>query len=308
MIGYFIYFFLVIFEVLQEGVLYICYDKREEIIIIQFQLWEFVVFEEGDWSSCFLMVFFFGVFICLVVVMVVLGLVAWQGLLLSFVLYIILGLLMVFIIIGYGVMYLWLNYFYWNGLGYLFLIFFYVSLLEMARWYLGLWDGVFFLYCLFQLVQVVFLLVFMFGVLSYLVLGGFFKIWLGCSGLLLLLLINFGVIIVCIGIYCCEGRGGVLFFLLVFMFLFIVLVFFEIEQLGLFNIFWSMELMFLFMFLDLFILGGLFGYYFRCIFIQNMQFSEVLFCFQFKAVNVLLLGQYKECKCLLQELYDGISI
>ena|GEM_PF-2128092 len=308
MIGHPTYLFPVTLEALQEGVLYICYDKREETTTIQPQLWEPAAFEEGDRSSRFLMVLFLGALTCLAVVMVVLGLVARQGLLLSFALYITSGLLMVFIITGYGAMYLWPSHPYWNGLGYLFLIFFHVSLLEMARRYLGLRDGAPLLHRLFQLAQVALLLVFMPGVLSYPVLGGFFKIWLGRSGLMLLLLINLGVIIACIGTYRREGRGGALLFLLAFMFSLIALALFEVEQLGSFNTPWSMELTLLFMLLDLLTLGGLFGHYLRRTFIQNTQLSEALSRSQLKAANALLLGQYKERKRLSQELHDGISI
>lgn len=302
------YLFPVTLEASQEGVLYICYDKREETITIQPQLWEPAAFEEGDRSSRFLMVLFLGALTCLAVVMVVLGLVARQGLLLSFALYITSGLLMVFIITGYGAMYLWPSHPYWNGLGYLFLIFFHVSLLEMARRYLGLRDGAPLLHRLFQLAQVALLLVFMPGVLSYPVLGGFFKIWLGRSGLMLLLLINLGIIIACIGTYRREGRGGALLFLLAFMFSLIALALFEVEQLGSLNTPWSMELTLLFILLDLLTLGGLFGHYLRRTFIQNTQLSEALSRSQLKAANALLLGQYKERKRLSQELHDGISI
>jgi signal transduction histidine kinase len=146
------------------------------------------------------------------------------------------------------------------------------------------------------------------GVLSYPVLGGFFKIWLGRSGLMLLLLINLGIIIACIGTYRREGRGGALLFLLAFMFSLIALALFEVEQLGSLNTPWSMELTLLFILLDLLTLGGLFGHYLRRTFIQNTQLSEALSRSQLKAANALLLGQYKERKRLSQELHDGISI
>lgn len=308
MIGHPTYLFPITLEASQEGVLYICYDKREETITVQPQLWEPAAFEEGDRSSRFLMVLFLGALTCLAVVMVVLGLVARQGLLLSFALYITSGMLMVFVITGYGAMYLWPNHPYWNGLGYLFLIFFHVSLLEMAGRYLGLRQGAPHLHRMFQLAQVLLLLVFMPAVLSFPVLEGFFKIWLGRSGLMLLLLINLGIIIACIGTYRREGRGGALLFLLAFMFSLIALALFEVEQLGSLNTPWSMELTLLFMLLDLLTLGALFGHYLRRTFMEHTQLSEALSRSQLKAANALLLGQYKERKRLSQELHDGISI
>jgi signal transduction histidine kinase len=308
MIGHPTYLFPITLEASQEGVLYICYDKREETITIQPQLWEPAAFEERDRSSRFLMVLFLGALTCLAVVMVVLGLVARQGLLLSFALYITSGMLMVFVITGYGAMYLWPNHPYWNGLGYLFLIFFHVSLLEMGGRYLGLRQGAPHLHRMFQLAQVLLLLVFMPAVLSFPVLEGFFKIWLGRSGLMLLLLINLGIIIACIGTYRREGRGGALLFLLAFMFSLIALALFEVEQLGSLNTPWSMELTLLFMLLDLLTLGALFGHYLRRTFMEHTQLSEALSRSQLKAANALLLGQYKERKRLSQELHDGISI
>lgn len=288
--------------------LYIRYDKREETLTLQPKLWEEAAFDRQDQGAGFLIILFLGALTCLAGVVTVLGVIARQPLLLSFAVYAISGLLMVYIVTGYGAMYLWPDHPYLNGLGYLFVIIFHLSLLQMAKLYLRLRTVAAGLHRLFHLEQALLLFVFLPGVLSYPILSGGFKIWLGRLGLLLLLVVNLGIIVASWLAYRRQSRVGALFFLLAFMFSLAALVLFELEQLGSVNTIWNTELTLLFMLLDLLTMGALFGHYLRRTFIEHAQLSEALSRSRLKAANALLMGQFEERKRLSQELHDGISI
>lgn len=303
-------FFLypVVLQPLETREVYVLYRKIGETITLSTELFDHEIFTRKDRRESFRFTLFLGFLICITGAASLVALASRQKLLLSFAGYCIACLLMVLVMTGYGFMYLWPNVPYWNGLGYLFVIFYYLSMLQMTRIYMEtkkytpLFDQ------FFIFVQVMLITVFAPFVLSHWYLPTFWKVLVGRSGILLLLLSTAGLIIASIYIIHKKRTWGSFFFLLGFGFTILAVVLFSIEQIGSIDTFWGAETTLLFILLDFIILSIVFSNQIRQTFVRNTQLKQELTQLQLTAANALLEGQLEERRRLSRELHDGISI
>lgn len=302
----FVYSFSI--EAQQSIEVYICYRKIGETITLNTELWEAQHFAIKDRNEHFTFSIFLGFLICITIITVFIAAVSRQPLLLSFALYCISCLLMVLVITGYGFMYIWPNQPYWNGLGYLFVSFYYMSMIQMTKLYLETSHYAPLAHRFFNIAQLLILFVFVPFVLVHWHLPSIAKTIIGKSGLVVLLLSTLMIIGTSLLIIFKKRTWGSVVFLIGFGFTITAAIFFELEQLGAQDTIWDIEMTLLFILLDFILLLVVFSNQIRQTFVKNNQLQKDLAQSKLTAANALLEGQLNERRRLSQELHDGISI
>lgn len=292
----------------EQAEVFILYRKIGETITLNTELWEKKAFDIQDRNEHFTFSLFLGFLVCITGMAALIAVVSRRPLLLSFAAYCASCLLMVLLITGYGFMYLWPNYPYWNGVGYLFVAFYYLSMLQMTKLYLETAKFAPTAHRFFNIAQFLILFVFAPCVLMHWYLPAGMKVLIGRSGLVLLLLTTIAIIATSVYIIRQKRTWGSVFFLLGFSFSILAVALFVVEQLGSQDTIWGMETTLLFILLDFMVLLTVFSNQIRQAFIRNLHLQEALAHSRLTAANALLEGQLEERKRLSQELHDGISI
>jgi len=288
--------------------LFICYKKIGETITLTTQLWDNDVFWQEDRDQSFVFNLFLGALLCITSIVSLVAFVSRRKLLLSFALYCLACLLMVLLMTGYGFMYIWPNYPYWNGLGYFFVLLYYLSMIQMTKIYMETKKFVPIFHQFFSVAQALLLFVFAPLILLHWFLPSTVKLIVGRAGILLLLTITASIVLSSLLVIWKKRSWGSVFFLLGFSFTLLAVVLFEIEQIGAQNTLWGTESTIVFILLDFLILLAVFSNQIRQTFLRNAELKQALTETQLSAANALLEGQQEERQRLSRELHDGISI
>ncbi len=279
-----------------------------ETITLNTQIQEASYFNRQDRNENFRFSLFFGFLVCITVIVSFIAFISRHPLLLSFALYCVSCMLMVLLITGYGFMYLWPNTPYWNGVGYLFVVLYFVSLLQMTKLYMDTAIHTPFLHRFFNVIQFLLLFLFAPNVLFRLFLSTSFKVFIGRFGLVVLILTTLMIIGTSIYIIFRKKNWGSFVFLLGFGFSIFAIIMFMLEQLGSIDTLWGLETTLLFIFLDFVMLLSIFSNQIRLTFVKNITLQEELTQSKLSAANALLDGQLEERARLSRQLHDGISI
>ncbi|NRB49992.1 MAG: hypothetical protein HRU41_20115 [Saprospiraceae bacterium] len=288
--------------------IFICYKKLGETITLNTLFWEKNAFLEVDRNESFVFNLFLGALLCITLIATVIAMVTGRKLLKSFALYCVACLLMVLLMTGYGFMYLWPNYPYWNGLGYFFVILYYLGMIQMTQLYMETKRFTPRFHRFFSISQWLLTLVFVPLVLSHWIIPDSAKAIVGRTGLIFLFLITGAIVLSCVYIIHRKRTWGSAFFLLGFSFTIVALILFEVEQIGSMDTFWGTESTLLCILFDFLILLTVFSNQIRQTFLRNSQLKQALTETQLSAAHALLEGQQKERQRLSRELHDGISI
>ena len=119
----------------QTTTVYIFLDKRGETNRIDVQLWEQTAFERLNRKENFITTLLLGCLVCVSVFVAFVGLISFRKLFLVFAFYCLICTLLIFMISGYGFMYIWSNFPILNSFGYLLTGLYLFCLLLMTQVY-----------------------------------------------------------------------------------------------------------------------------------------------------------------------------
>lgn len=287
--------------------IYIFLDKQGETIEVDVQLWEQTAFERLNRKENFITTLLLGGLVCVSIFVSLVALISWKKLFLVFALYCLTCTLLIFMISGYGFMYLWSDFPILNSYGYFLSGFYLLCLLLMTQIYFDLKVRFSILYKIATFFIWGLLLTSPFVFFNRL-LPSTFKVFITNFAYINYLLVLLFLIITPIISYRKSRNRWDLIFLLGFLISMLALSFFSIQNLGLVGNYWSVLLAIFCLITDFSILMIIFANQIRQTYTQNAELNVQLQKNKLEAANSLLTGQMEERHRLSTDLHDSISV
>lgn len=291
----------------QTTTVYLFLNKRGESIEVNIQLWEQAAFEKLNRRENFITTLLLGCLVCVSVFVAIVGLISWKKLFIIFAFYCLVCTLLIFMISGYGFMYLWSNFPILNSYGYGLAGFYLWTLMAMTKIYFNLKHTFSTLYKIFTVLQWTLILSVPLVIFNRLI-PSVAKVFVTNYAYVSYLLVLFFLILTPIISYRKSKNRWDLIFLLGFLVSMLALSFFSIQNLGLVGHYWSVLFASLCLIADFSILMLVFSNQIRQTFIQNIRLNTALNKAKLEAANALLVGQMEERQRLSTDLHDSISV